>query len=171
MLKKFKQDKEVWLKYGEFKMTHGTAPLGHTSPRHVQFLALGMAGDGRKLLQRSLKSLPKREHVEVISKFGIMEFKHGEAERGRTIFENVLTSYPKRTDLWSLLLDHELRMGEVEAVRTLFERIISLNLSSKKMKSFFKRYLDFEKGEGNMKGVEHVKTKAREYVQTKADAK
>lgn len=170
MLKKFKQEKEVWLKYGEFKMTHGTVFFAFTFASAFSYVLTGMAGDGRKLLQRSLKSLPKREHVEVISKFGIMEFKHGDAERGRTIFENVLTTYPKRTDLWSLLLDHELRLGESEAVRSLFERIISLNLSSKKMKSFFKRYLDFEKGQGNMKGVEHVKTKAREYVQAKADS-
>jgi len=47
--------------------------------------------------------------LKVISKFAQMEFKFGEAERGRTIFESILSNYPKRTDLWSVYLDMELR--------------------------------------------------------------
>jgi rRNA biogenesis protein RRP5 len=51
--------------------------------------------------------------------------------------------------------------------RHLFERVVSLNLSSKKMKFFFKRYLDFEKTYGTDATVEHVKQRAREYVESK----
>ena len=36
---------------------------------------------------------------------GLLEFKAGSAERGRSIFEGVLRNYPKRLDLWSVYLD------------------------------------------------------------------
>jgi rRNA biogenesis protein RRP5 len=46
-----------------------------------------------------------------------MEFKHGEPERGRTIFEGIISNYPKRLDQWSIYLDMEIRTGEQETIR------------------------------------------------------
>lgn len=69
-------------------------------------------------------------------------------ERARTIFEKIASTYPKRVDLWSVYLDKELQVGDVEVTRSLFERATSLNLSTKKMKYFFKRFLDFEREHG-----------------------
>ena len=51
--------------------------------------------------------------------------------------------------------------------RQIFERVISLKLSAKKMKFFFKKYLDFEKSHGDEKSIEDVKTKALAYVESK----
>ncbi len=34
-----------------------------------------------------------------------MEFKEGDPERGRGVFEGILRNYPKRLDLWSIYLD------------------------------------------------------------------
>lgn len=42
-----------------------------------------------------------------------------------------------------------------------------MNLSSRKMKFFFKRYLAFEREYGDELSVENVKTKAMEYVESK----
>ena len=66
-----------------------------------------------------------------------------------------------------MLLDQEIRVGDADVIRALFERVITFTMSTKKMKHFFKRYLDFEKAQGNEAGVEHVKAKAREYVEKK----
>ena len=55
--------------------------------------------------------------IKAICKFAQMEFKFGEAERGRTIFEGIVTNYPKRTDLWSIYLDMEERIGDVAILR------------------------------------------------------
>ena len=52
--------------------------------------------------------------------------------------------------------------------RHVFERVIHLSLSAKKMKFFFKRYLDFEKKYGSESSVDNVKQKAVEYVESKA---
>jgi rRNA biogenesis protein RRP5 len=55
--------------------------------------------------------------VKTISKFAQLEFKHGEPERGRTIFEGIMTTYPKRIDLWSIYVDMEIKVGDVAVVR------------------------------------------------------
>ncbi|TPX37608.1 hypothetical protein SmJEL517_g00637 [Synchytrium microbalum] len=146
ILKRFKESSKCWTSAGLF------------------YLKNGRAEDARRLLQRSLLSLPKHKHIKTISKFAQMEFKHGEPERGRTIFEGIVTNYPKRVDLWSVFLDMEIRVGDVAIIRRLFERVIQLKVSSKKIKYFYKRYLQFEKTHGTASDVEHVKASAKAYV-------
>jgi len=51
--------------------------------------------------------------------------------------------------------------------RRLFERATSLNLSTKKMKFFFKRFLTWEKEHGIESQQQHVKDKARQYLESK----
>lgn len=55
--------------------------------------------------------------VDVIGKFAQLEFRYGDAEKGRTMFDKVLTSYPKRTDLWSVFIDLTVRHGSQKEVR------------------------------------------------------
>ena len=43
--------------------------------------------------------------VDMISKFAQCEFKYGEVEQGCTMFDNLLSSYPKRADVWSVYID------------------------------------------------------------------
>jgi rRNA biogenesis protein RRP5 len=49
--------------------------------------------------------------------------------------------------------------------RKLFERIIHMKLPAKKMKVFFKRYLELEEQHGTAASVEHVKKSAQSYVE------
>ncbi|KAJ3286606.1 hypothetical protein HK104_008958, partial [Borealophlyctis nickersoniae] len=147
MSKRFKESSKVWTSMGLF------------------YLKQGKVDESRKTLQRSLQSLAKRKHVKTICKFAQMEFKYGEPERGRTIFEGIMSNYPKRVDLWSIYLDMEIRNGDSDITRRLFERVIHLKFSSKKVKFFFKKYLEFEKTRGTEEGVEHVRQAARAYVE------
>ena len=55
--------------------------------------------------------------VDIISKFAQYEFRYGEPERGRTMFESLLSSYPRRVDLWSVYVDMLTRLGDKEKVR------------------------------------------------------
>ncbi|KAJ3027428.1 UNVERIFIED_CONTAM: Mitochondrial translocator assembly and maintenance protein 41 [Siphonaria sp. JEL0065] len=89
-----------------------------------------------------------------------MEFRHGEVERGRTLFEGIVSHHPKRLDMWSVYLDMEIKNNDIDHIRRLFERAIALKLSSKKMKFLFKKYLEFEKSKGTQEGVKHVKEAA-----------
>jgi len=148
--KKFRAHPDVWIAWMSALMI-----------RNAQAAA-------KTVLQRSVEALPRAKHVEVISKFAQLEFRHGLAERGRTVFDGVLANYPKRVDVWNIYIDMELRQGESEPTRHLFERVTSLRLSSKKMKYFFSRYLTYARGLGDASLVAHVKDKARAWVESAA---
>lgn len=51
--------------------------------------------------------------------------------------------------------------------RVLFDRVVHLSVSVKKVKFFFKRYLDYEKKHGTPESIQAVKQKAMEYVESK----
>ena len=130
-------------------------------------MARGDAAGGKATLQRAVDVLPRGAHVEVLSKFAQLEFRHGAAERGRTVFDGILSNYPKRVDVWSVYMDMELKHGaDTDSAKRVFERATSLKLSSKKMKFFFTRYLAFARDHGTPELVAHVKEKARAYVES-----
>ncbi|KFP34919.1 Protein RRP5, partial [Chlamydotis macqueenii] len=150
MLKRFRQEKSVWLKYASFLLKQGQTEATH------------------RLLERALKALPTKEHVDVISRFAQLEFHFGDPEHAKALFESTLNSYPKRTDIWSIYMDIMIKHGSQKEVRDIFERVIHLSLAPKKMKFFFKRYLDYEKKFGTAESVLAVKRAALEYVETKS---
>ncbi|KAJ9062221.1 rRNA biogenesis protein rrp5 [Entomophthora muscae] len=152
VVKKFPQSAKAWARLGEFYLDNGQLDVS------------------RQTLQRSLKSLPKRKHLKAISQFAQLEFKRGEVERGRTLFEGIVANYSKRLDLWSIYLDMEtktLHQGsqDAEIVRRLFQRVLKLKWSSRKMKFLFKKYLAFEQTHGLPHHIDHVKGLALTYVQ------
>lgn len=51
-------------------------------------------------------------------------------------------------------------------LRQLFERVTCLKLPARKMKFFFKKYMDFEEKHGDADTVETVKLKALQYVES-----
>lgn len=108
-----------------------------------------------------------RKHVKVLVQTALLEIREGSVERGRTMFESILRNYPRRTDIWSTYIDQEIKQGDPERTRALLERATHLELNPKSMKFLFKRYLDFERSVGDKKRIEHVKTRAMEYVQSK----
>ncbi|NXN36663.1 RRP5 protein, partial [Rhinoptilus africanus] len=150
MLKRFRQEKSVWLKYASFLLKQGQTEATH------------------RLLERALKALPTKEHVDVISRFAQLEFRFGDPEHAKALFESTLSTYPKRTDIWSIYMDIMIKHGSQKEVRDIFERVIHLSLAPKKMKFFFKRYLDYEKKFGTAESVLAVKRAALEYVETKS---
>ncbi|KAM3865426.1 protein RRP5 homolog [Diretmus argenteus] len=149
MVKRFRQNRAVWLSYGTFLLQQGQSDAASV------------------LLQRALKSLPSKESVDVIGKFAQLEFRYGDAERGRSMLDKVLTSYPKRTDLWSVFIDLTVKHGSQKEVRALFDRVIHLSVGVKKIKFFFKRYLEYEKKHGTPESMQAVKDKALEFVEAK----
>lgn len=164
-LRKFKLDKQVWLEFLVFYMRNGRLD------------------SGRKLFQRALLSLDKRDHVDVISKFGQLEFRFGDPEQAKTIFESMLGTYWKRLDQWSIYLDmlvkytvpegddHDddnYRTDSLEFIRNIYERLITFKLPPQKMKFVFKKYFDFETrfSPDNPEILDRIKQKALEYVES-----
>lgn len=185
MLKKFTQDPKVWINYATF--------LFETGDNNASDAGAG-AEKARALLPRALQTLPKFTHFDLTLKFAQLEFKQsgggaagavgGVPERGRTLFEGLLSAFPKRVDLFNVLLDLELKLDDNETqVRALFERIFSgstRKLKPKQAKYFFKRWLAFEEGVAaaaaesddaarvgsNERRIEEVKARAAEWVRS-----
>ncbi|EMD41956.1 hypothetical protein CERSUDRAFT_147388 [Gelatoporia subvermispora B] len=150
--KKFSQSSKVWTLFGE------------------HYLRRGKLEEARQLLPRSLQSLEKRKHLKTISKFAQFEYKLGDPERGKTLFEGIVDSHPKRWDLWSIYMDMEATQGAIGNLRNLFNRVLALKMTSHKAKSFFKKWLDLERRLGDEEGAAAVKAKAIEWTQRASNA-
>ena len=149
MIRKFKANPRVWKEYGQLLMDSGKIE------------------EARELCENSLLKLADKFHVEIIAKFGQFEFRHGDPERGRTVFETLLSNHPKRLDIWFVYIDTLIKYDIPDSVREVCERGTALNLSVNKMKSFYKKYLSFEQTYGSEKDVNRVMENAREFVQSK----
>ena len=146
-LKKYKYSKKVWAAYQHFELRRGAHDAA------------------KKLLQRSLQSLSRHKHVEVISKYASAEFDCGSVDRGRVVYEDLLASYPKRTDIWNVYVDKEVKAGNVRQARHLLERLLAQRLNVKNAKATFKKYLDVERRFGDAASQQAVADKARAYVE------
>ena len=166
MIKKFKQSSKCWLKY--LTLLFEKQKYMSTQKKSIELEELQKQEKNiiKKVLERALQSLKKKKHIKVLSQYARLEFLYGNSEKGRSTFESIISNFPKRTDIWSVYLDMEVKYGSVQTIRNLFERCISMNLKSKKMKFFFKRYLQYEISENNDERIEYVKNKANEYVES-----
>jgi rRNA biogenesis protein RRP5 len=58
--------------------------------------------------------------------FANLENKLGDKERARTLFEQILSSYPKRVDVWSCYVDCLVKSKDIDIARynpgTYFDR-------------------------------------------------
>lgn len=166
MLKKFgPQSPQVWNNYAHF--LHNTAE----EPERA-----------RALLPRATQALPQHTHVALMTKFAALEFRSasGDPERGRTMFEGLLSAYPKKFDLWNQLLDLEISThaaakkesvggkqdkADGAAVREVFERgLKTKGLKPHRAKSWFQRWARWEEEHGDTKSRERVSAKAKEWA-------
>jgi len=157
MTKKFSQSPDVWYNYAHF--LHQT---------------LSTPDRARALLPRATQSLPKHTHLNMTIKFAALEFHstNGSPERGRTMFEGLLSTFPKRLDLWNQLLDLEIQQGDQDTTRAVFERVINTKgLKPKGAKSWFKRWSEWEDKNGDTKSKERVRAQAEEWVRSAAEVK
>lgn len=150
MTKKFGKNISVWVQYGSSLMDRKLDDEAH------------------QVLARALQALPKREHIELVRKFGQLEFTKGDAEQGRSLFEGLVTDAPKRIDLWNVYIDQEIKVGDKDKIVALFERVVGKKLSRKQAKFFFSKWLTYEDENGDEQSAARVKALAVEYVQSQA---
>ncbi|OHW91144.1 s1 RNA binding domain-containing protein [Colletotrichum incanum] len=141
---------------------------------HFLHVTMNEPDRARALLPRATQALEERHTAQLMASFGALEFKspNGDAERGRTTFETILATWPKRFDLWNQLADLEISAAEPDttAIRDVFERgTKAKGLKPKKAMKWFKRWADWEQ-KLSPKGKDKVMAKAQEWV-TAAKAK
>ena len=62
--------------------------------------------------------------VNLLVKFAYLENKFGDKERFQTLFEQVLSSYPKRTDIWISYVDATVKNENIDMARYKTEVIL-----------------------------------------------
>lgn len=72
--------------------------------------------------------------LKTISKFAQLEYKLGDPERGKTIFEGIVDSHPKRWDLWSVYIDMAASQDDMTSVRSILDRVFTQKMTSHKAK-------------------------------------
>ena len=56
------------------------------------------------------------------------------------MFDNILSEYPKRKDVWDMYIDREVAAGQIREARQLFERMAHRKWSQKKMRPLLKKW-------------------------------
>ena len=100
----------------------------------------------------------------MITKFARAEFGHGSVARARTIFDQLVTTHPRRLDLWNVYVDQEVSGGHFAAARRLLERVCAMKWSSKKIRGLLKKWVLFEQKHGTAKTIAHVMEVAKREV-------
>lgn len=138
--KSFTPDPALWLSYATFLM----ATLSPPSPTRAH-----------ALLPRATQSVPSSQHRYLTQKFASLEFKlpNGDQERGRTIFENLVSTWPKKGDIWDVYVSLEMSHGVKENVRDLFERMTKVGMKKRRAEVVFKRWIEWEESVGNVDGT------------------
>ncbi|EWC48211.1 hypothetical protein DRE_02315 [Drechslerella stenobrocha 248] len=157
MIRKFSQDDKVWLNYFTYLMQHERAD------------------EARVLLSRALQAIQDTQVRPALTlKFAQLEYRAGEAEKGRTLFEKLLAAYPRRLDFWNVYIDLEAKQGDADAVRQLFPRTLAAaRLNAKKAGTMFNKWMELEErfAPGDARRREYVMARALEYKQKLVEEK
>ena len=135
---------------------------------------MGIPEKGRDLLPRAIQRLGQESIISLTSRFAALEYRspQGLPERGHTLFEGILTSFPKRRDVWVQFVDLEITAAaaasgdRADVVRKIFEEgAKARGLKAYGAKKWFKKWADWEENNGDGQGGrEAVMDKATEWV-------
>ncbi|XP_058447929.1 protein RRP5 homolog [Malaya genurostris] len=144
--KRFRKQSEMWLLIADC------------------YYKIGQTVKVKPLLSKALKSLQNKEHIPLIVKFAFLHNRNGDRDEAHLLFEQILTSYPKRTDIWSQYVDMLVKDGLINAARQTLERAIVQRLPMRNMKTLYTKYVNFEEKHGDRESVKKVKQMAADYV-------
>uniref|UniRef100_A0A1Q3EWU9 Putative rrna processing protein rrp5 n=1 Tax=Culex tarsalis TaxID=7177 RepID=A0A1Q3EWU9_CULTA len=129
------------------------------------YYKIGHRSKVKPLLAKALKSLENKEHIPLIVKFAFLHNRNDDRDEAHILFEQILTSYPKRTDIWSQYVDMLVKDGLVDVARQTLDRAIVQRLPMRNMKTLFTKYVNFEEKHGDRDAVRRIKQQAAEYVE------
>lgn len=90
--------------------------------------------DVEEVISRAEKALPRAQQVEFRKQLGLIEYKYGNSERARTIFETLVSEHPKRADIWHVYIDAEAKASGNH--KDILDRVFTIAWSSRKLNSF-----------------------------------
>ena len=88
ILKKGKSKIDSWLKNSEYFLHWGKQTETNQEARV------------KDMNKRALQSLDRRDHITFLNRYAVLEYRFGNLINARTQFENIVTNFPKRADIW-----------------------------------------------------------------------
>ncbi|XP_044752807.1 protein RRP5 homolog [Coccinella septempunctata] len=150
MKTKFKNEPSMWVHIAEI------------------YYLMGNFKEARNIKNLCLKSITiKKEQYNLILKFAIMEFTHGEIETGILIMESVLLTYHNKIGAWLVYIDQLISKNLYKEARDVLNRAISLSLPLKSTKVIYHKYRTFEEKYGTPETLAAFKEKAKRILQEK----
>ncbi|XP_017020204.1 rRNA biogenesis protein RRP5 [Drosophila kikkawai] len=131
---------------------------------------LGKSDQVHALLQRALRVLPNQQHINCIVSFAKLYARNDANDMAQTLLDDVITSYPKRIDIWSVYVDMLIKADLIDSARNVLERAVLQKLKPNKMQVIYKKYLQLEETHGTEATVAKVKRQAEEWVKNYAKA-
>ncbi|KAA8497028.1 rRNA biogenesis protein rrp5 [Porphyridium purpureum] len=180
LLAKHRQSKKVWIGLAEYEYKRGDGAaarklferslLSLPKYKHIRTILAfarleyrsGSRESGRTMFEGLVGNMPKRlDFWNVYIDLELSQLRHAVAAA-----QDRDEAAPSRSQPLAATLLAQDTAKDVVFIRRLFERVCSLNLSSKKMKFFLKRHLEFEREYGSPAQMQVVKQRAIAYVQT-----
>lgn len=122
----------------------------------------------RALLQRAMQSVFSHRHPQLLLSFAQLEFKctGGDPERGRTMLEGLIDTYPKHWDYWDIFIATERARQAWDNVRSLYERMTSRTaprMKRHRANKVFKAWVEFEESLKDHKRAKRVEARQQDY--------
>ena len=149
--KRYKEDVDCWLGY--LNCCYMLLPKEKGSEKSSE------------VLKQAMMLVPSNSKVRLLSGYGVILYKYDSYDKGRTIFEDLLSKYPKKIDIWYIYIDQESKLNNLQYVRSLYTRLIEVKLNIVKIRNIFKRWISFEEEKGDEDHVAFVENKVQEYIQ------
>ena len=101
LCKRYRDNKDMWPQLAEL------------------YLKAGETDKARSMFDRALQVLDKK-HVDTIVCWAHAENRHGNYEKAQSLLEHVVSTYPKRIDVWSSYIDMLIKHGSFQLARYFF---------------------------------------------------
>jgi rRNA biogenesis protein RRP5 len=167
ILKNFFSDMMIWKNYMEFLFEVDAEKQKQTNP-DLKSKFESLFPEPKEGLNKAMQVLGKNKHVDLLVYFAGLQYKYEYLEEARNTFESILRNFPKRSDIWIVYLDKEIKHGKnLVKIRSTFEKALYVDFKIKVLKTLMKKYLEFEKDFGTPKTLEHVKTLTAKIISEK----
>ena len=78
-----------------------------------------------------------------------------------------MQNHPKRSDIWLVYADKEIKHGNIEKFRLIFEKLFTIDFKIKVLKTIVRKYLETEMKYGTPKSVENAKLLTQKLIVNK----
>ncbi|KAF0990479.1 hypothetical protein HZS_6146 [Henneguya salminicola] len=140
-LKFYSQSKKAYIMYGKFLALKN------------RFIEM------KQLLRKAIQNLPEKKHIQTILQFSLLEFKFGDPQRGCTLIDKILSSFPNRLDIWYVYIDQLIKASYYAQARLCLEKLSSLPFKKMKQLSILNKFKSFEEKYGDSGSLSLIEQK------------